>query len=86
MDANEVRAVSILAEGLIKKKSRIDIFSGGRFWAAVVREASDSSFEFRYINSDETGFVRRVDFLKTWRFSFNNPRDVAVGRFMALIA
>ena len=87
MDADDVRAVATLAEGLIKKRSRIDIFNGGQFWAAVVLDVEGSGFLFRYVNSDETGFVRRADFLKKWRFSFKSSRDaVVVGRLLMMLS
>jgi hypothetical protein len=86
MDADDVRAVATLAEGLIKKQSRIDIFSGGQFWAAVVLDVEGSGFIFRYINSDETGFVLRADFLKKWRFSVKSSRDsVVVGKLLMML-
>ena len=87
MDAEDVCAVATLAESIITRRSLIDIFSGGQFWAAVVLNVESDGFTFRFINSDETGFVRRADFLKKWRFSIKSSRDaVVVGNLMMMLA
>ena len=87
MDAEDVCAVATLAESIITRRSLIDIFSGGQFWAAVVLNVESDGFTFRFINSDETGFVRRTDFLKKWRFSIKSSRDaVVVGNLMMMLA
>ena len=50
----------------------IEVYRNGIFWdASVLHKVGEAGFEVRFRCSLETAYVRRVDFMKTWRFPFD---------------
>ena len=69
---DDVRIACDLAAMPIDKSWSIEVFADGTFWdAMVLHTVGHDGFEIRYRSSIETAYVRRADFLKTWRFPFD---------------
>jgi hypothetical protein len=75
-----------LAESKLAKRSRIDVFAEDKFWEARITKASRKGFAFKYIGKKviDHGFVRRKDFLETWRFPVKTARQVARVKILAM--
>ena len=76
--AADLRAACILAEGKLRRGSRIDVWANDEFWAARITAVHTNGFLFNYCGGVDGGFVRRDCFLTEWRFPVDNARQVVL--------
>jgi hypothetical protein len=84
--AEDVFAVVILAQSLLRTGSDIDVFSDGVFWEARIVAVKRNRFRFRFLHTGNrcgVGWVRRRDFLVSWRFPVRVKEDVWKATLMA---
>ena len=77
---SDLKAASILAESMLHRGSRIDVWADDRFWAARIMSINQKGFEFRYCCKfgSERGFVKRKHFQTRWRFPVDNARQIVL--------
>ena len=79
-ETQDLLAASILAQGGLRRGSRIDVWADGQFWAAKITAVSEQGFTFRYCckYGNDGGFVERRDFQDTWRFPVENMHQIVL--------
>jgi hypothetical protein len=77
LSADDLSAVVILAQSLLRVGSGIDVYCDGRFWEAIIVGVWCDGFRFRFLGQRRCGgWVRRQDFLISWRFPVRTEDDV----------
>jgi hypothetical protein len=74
---DDLSAVVILAQSLLRVGSGIDVYCDGLFWEATIVDVRCDGFWFRFLGQRRCGgWVRRRDFLASWRFPVRTKGDV----------
>lgn len=86
-ETQDLRAASILAQGGLRRGSRIDVWADGQFWAARITAVSEQGFTFRYCckYGNDGGSVERRDFQNTWRFPVENMHQIVLAEALQKI-
>jgi hypothetical protein len=77
LSVDDLPAVVILAQSLLRVGSGIDVYCDGLFWEAVIVGMGRDRFRFRFLGQRcHGGWVRRLDFLVSWRFPVRTKEDM----------
>ena len=76
MNADDVRAVVLLAEGALGIGSHIDVYYRGQFWESEIVQVSADRFKYRFLHSSQCGWIFRREFISRWRFPVRESGDV----------
>lgn len=80
-------AAAVLAMGMLRAGSRVEVWADGCFWAARVTRRGVRGVGFVFDNTrNERGFVHFGDFLSRWRFPLHPDSSHFTARTVRLLA
>ena len=86
LDLKDTRAAVTLARVALRVGSHIDVFCDGLFWEAVIVKVGQAHYRFRFLHTGrrrELGWIRKRDFLRSWRFPVRDDESLNTVRVIA---